>query len=146
MESLQGTFSKTIPTSPDPTTFKGFPVDQDDWSCAQWKQYYENNKKAYGKRKALSIIDIDTSNIGVLAKGNYCRYDCDFVNFFTSEGLNTGNLISKTYCAANNVADAASNVAKTVSDFTGSKIIMTGLLMAGSFVAYKYFIKDGKGK
>lgn len=138
-----GAFSTISPTSPIAATYKGFPADQDDWTCAQWKAYYENNKKVLGKAKALQIINIDTDNIGFFSTGQYCRYDADFVNYFENEGLNTGNVISKTYVASSNVVDAGGNTAKFVSGVTSSKPLMGVLLLGAGFLAYKYFF-DGK--
>lgn len=138
---------QTNPTSPLASTYAGFPPDIDDWSCDQWKQYYINNKAAYGKAKAQDILNADIANTNSLTSNiQFCKYDCDWVNYFHGEGLDTGNIFSKAYCATDAAVTAVQNTAQTVSNITAgvssvtqSKVVSVALVAGAAFVAYKVF-------
>jgi len=147
-----GIFSDTIPSAPNLSTYSGFPSDQDDWNCSQWIAYYKNCKKFYGQDKAISIISIDAENSSIFADVNACKYDCNFVKYFESEGFGSvGNIFSKTFCTADKavdvvkdavttaetVVDSVGNVGDTLAIVTKPKILIA-LAILGGFVYYQY--------
>lgn len=141
-----GLFSTILPSSTVPSTYKDFPLDMDDWNCAQWKAYYQRNKTALGKEKALEIVNIDSERIGVFANVHSCIFDCDWINYFKSEGLKVSSIVSSVYCGAvkggevvGNAVDTAANVTDFASSFTGNKLLLfIGLGVAG-YVAYNHY-------
>lgn len=138
-------FFATPASSPLPSSYADLPPDIDDWSCDQWKIYYTRNKAAYGQAKAISIVSTDSANTSsITSNSQFCKYDCDFVNFFAKEGLVTGNIFSKAYCtvdavatAVENTADTASNVTGSLKSFTSSKLFSIGLIAGLGYLAVK---------
>lgn len=152
-----GTWTKTLPTTTVKSTYTGFPADMDDWSCAQWKAYYENNVAALGKTKALQIINVDSENVGMLANVHYCQYDCAWVSFFKKEGLPVNNVFSTIYCGAtntvtdvvdvaNNATKTASNVTNAISSFSSSKIMVIAGIGILAYGAYHLLSSDNAKK
>jgi hypothetical protein len=148
-----GTFSKTLASSPVASTYAGFPPDMDDWSCAQWKTYYQNNVKALGKDRALQIVDVDSENVGMFATVHSCLYDCEWVKYFKAEGLSASNIFSTLYCGASNIATSAvntavnsagviENVTGAAKSFSGSKLLIGGAILLAGFGIYKIVTSD----
>lgn len=140
--ALNGIFSTVKPTSKYPSTYAGFPEDTDNWSCGQWKTYYQNNKAIIGKAEALKLIEVDMGNIGEFADGQYCRYDCGFIDYFKGEGLEGGNIFSKIYCAGEGTVDVVSSgvdavggIADFVTDVARNKLLLLGAA-AGAYYLY----------
>lgn len=123
----------------DADIISGFDVDQDNWTCDNWKVYYTRIKAKYGQQKASDTIQLDVGNAGFFANVNNCKYDCDFVNFFDGEGITGGNIFSKLYCGTSNavssVAGAVDNVAQTAS-FVTSPVILIGALVTIGYIYY----------
>lgn len=137
-------YGDTLPTSPVASTYAGFPTDMDDWSCAQLRNYYEANKAALGKDRALDIIKIDWGNLSDLSyntPGFVCKYDCDFIRYFRTEGVDFSSIVSSAACGANNLVNSAENVTEVVKDASGSSLLRIGLIVGGGLLAYKYFSK-----
>lgn len=168
VRNLNSWISTVKPTSTVPSTYSGLPADQDNWSCDDWIIYYKRMKAAMGKAKALEIVQIDAGNTGFFANIQFCKGDCDFINFFKSEGLPTGNFISDLYCGASsvvqsttravtnvaaststavsNVASSASEVVSNVAGTAGTlsrmlPIIVIGGVAVAGFIAYKRYGK-----
>jgi hypothetical protein len=141
---LSGMFDTVRPNSKFAQTYNDLPQDMDDWGCSNWKDYYNRNKAAGGKAYAVSLINSETERVGSWADVHMCKYDCDFVRYFRSEGIDTGNIVSKLFCSVDNVVSAAQNTTDSVN--TVSKIvsnplvIIAGLTLTG-FIVYKKFIQ-----
>jgi len=140
------------PSSQYPQTYAGFPPDMDDWNCDQFKMYYQNNKAIIGKVAALQLIQNEAAKLSFTSTiSNWCKYDCDFVNYFKNEGLTTGNIFSTLYCATSNVVDAVgsvtgavSNTADFFSGLTKNKLLMAGLLAGGAYYFYNRYEETRK--
>lgn len=151
---LNGWFSDTKPLSPYPQTYSDLPSDMDDWGCDQFRLYYVRNKNIMGKAKALELIINEYDNLSSLSTiYNWCKYDCELVDFFKAEGAPVStNLIAQAYCASSNVVGAVGsvtesigNVADTFSSLTSSKFLVVAGLGAAAYLYIKH--KDEqKGK
>ena len=140
-------FSTIKPTSPDPSTYLGFPEDQDDWGCEIWRTYYDRNKAALGKTKSLEILRVDIDRIGFFADVHLCKYDCEFVDYFSKEyGESVGTIFTDIYCTGKELTSAVSTAASGAH--SGIKmlsliipiIVVGGVIVGGEYV-YKNYIK-----
>lgn len=136
-----GLFSTVIPSSPLRESYSGFPPDCDNWTCAQWKQYYIINKSKLGKDKAEYYLNNDTDRIGMFSTGMKCAYDCDFINFFRSEGININSITSNLWCGTVNLAQATKNTTSVIKNttslvesITGNKLLLTALIAGGGYL------------
>jgi hypothetical protein len=142
-----GLFDTIRPSSPDASSYIGFPADMDDWNCEQWKQYYIRNKASLGKTKAVSILNNDSLRIGMFANVHSCPYDCQWATYMAGEGLDPSNIFSTIYCTTvtavntgSSVVNVASNVVGTVDKITSSKIVTTLLIGGIAYLGYKVFL------
>lgn len=149
-------FDPVLPSSNVLSTTANVPEDMDDWDCGMWKLYYQKMKAAKGKQYAIDTLEIDSGRVGMFADLQWCKGDCDFINYFKSEGVPTGNFITDLYCGtgevistvtgavvdvaqgAGAVAKGASNTAKTLG-----LILPIIVLGGGGLVLYRYY-KHGK--
>lgn len=141
------------PVSPgisDSDVLQGLPDDLDNFSCAQWQTYYLRLKQKYGKDFALLKIQEEGERVGVWADLHACKYNCDFISFFKSEGLQGGNLFSKVFCAVDTVADTVTDTVETVGEIasqTNNAVKNGGLLLVAVAAGFWYFNsinKNGK--
>jgi hypothetical protein len=147
-------FGNTPPSSPLPSTYAGFGPDIDDWACDTWKEYYIRNKAAFGKEKAQTILNRDIANTNSFSGHiQWCKYDCEWVKYFASEGLKTGNVFSESYCAGTAVvsavehtAETADNLTGSVSKLTSSKVLSLGLIAGAGYLALKVFYPEALKK
>ena len=141
---LNGIFTTISPTSSLPSTYAGFPLDQDDWVCAQWDSYYERNKTALGQKKALEIFSIDTNRVGSFANLELCKFDCEFVKKFRALGWNI-TWLSTVYCGAEEVVEAGgeiiSGAATGAKGFAGLLKFAPWILLGGAAYYYRDDIK-----
>ena len=144
---MNGIFSTIAPTSPDPSTYSGFPEDQDDWGCEHWKEYHKRNKNIYGSEVAKSIILTDSDNVGWFADIHLCKYDCDFVDYFEKElGESVGNIFSKIYCVGSEVVEAGDSLVSgahggiKIASFLLPIAVIGGVALAANY-AYKTYGK-----
>ncbi len=146
-KSLNGWYDTITPTSNVLASFPNIPEDMDDWSCSLWILYYKEIKKLLGQERAVEILEQDSERVGMFSTLNLsCKSDCGMINFFKSEGIPTGNFISNTFCAANDVVvgagDLASGAGKTASMFAKLlPVIMIGGVIVGGVYVYKNVIK-----
>lgn len=139
-KKVDGIFTTIRPTSPIPATYQGLPLDQDDWTCADWVTYYKRIKSSLGKEKAVQIVNTDSDRIGLWATSQTCKYDCTWYNYFKNEGVNTGaNIFSNLYCTASNVAETGQDI--TRPGFL-KPIIVGGAIIAGLYFANKAGLFD----
>ncbi len=128
-KALHGMFTTIRPTSPDPSTYAGFPEDMDDWECGTLEQYYWNLVDAFGKEQARLIWNADTDRIGFWGEAQSCRYNCEWNNRMRAEGLSTGsNIISNAYCTTSNVVEG-------IGLFTNPKTVKMILTIGGIALA-----------
>lgn len=102
------------------------------WNCADWQAwhealeaYYQSTTTANGIWKSAWLHEDNYC----FALGQFicpvtsnCRYDCDFVEYFASKGMEIGNLFSNTVCDLSNIilnlTESAQNVSQGVKDTT----------------------------
>ena len=102
------------------------------WTCADWKQYHqalETHFKSTQKANALwesAWGHPDNECLFAYSFGcpdtSYCRYDCDFVEYFASKQIEIGNTLSNTTCDLSNVVldivNTAGNIVSTAENIT----------------------------
>ena len=125
-------FSTIKPSSPDASTYKGMPLDQDDWTCDNWLSYYKANKISQGKDTAMKIVSTDWASTGWFADVNWCSVNCDWSGYFRSEGFDPGGPISRFICP---VVKGAGDV---IED-TGKTLSIAGKLLPVALFAGIYF-------
>jgi hypothetical protein len=138
----------------DADILSGFDEDQDNWSCDDWRTYYNRIKAKYGKQKAIDVILSDSENGGLFANIDNCKYDCGFIQFFEAESeefANSGNVFSKIYCGASQVVDTTVSVVTDVGDTvknvtTTAKVVTSPIILIGGLavLAYLYYNNNGK--
>jgi hypothetical protein len=141
---LAGMFDTVRPNSKYPQTFEGLPEDMDDWGCSNWKDYYNRNKTAGGKSYAVTLVSAELERVGGWADVHLCKYDCEFVKYFRSEGIAIGHIISNLFCSIDNVAAAAENTTdsvNTVSKIISNPLVIIAGLGLGGYIVYNKFIK-----
>jgi len=133
----------TDPSSPYPSTYSDFPEDTHDWTCAQWRIYYDRNKAIAGKAKAVEIIYIDLENQGSFSDAHWCKYDCDFMQYLLNEGVPIANIFTDIACVLSNttgaISDTTTAVSKTVK--TVSNILPFAVILGGGYFLFKYLNK-----
>lgn len=129
-------YNTVLPSSKDARTYSGLPRDQDQWTCEDWKVYYQRIKTYSGTRTAQSIVEKDAGRAGWFSNLHLCKYDCPWVTYFNGQGLEAGNIFSKLYCAAENTAGGIGNVSSNVKKIltfatspAGIALIATGLYL-----------------
>ena len=109
-----------MPSAPDSSVYRSLPTSTDDWTCADWQTYYLNCEKQYGSARAAMIVQSDGDRVGWFAKLHLCKYDCNWVKWFTARGMSGGNVFSKLYCGVEDVAGSVGNVAGTANSITSA--------------------------
>lgn len=132
-------------------SFPNLPDDLDIFSCADWKIYYEKLVVALGKVKASSELQREGGRAGMWANLQYCKYNCDWIRYFTKQGLpNGGNIFSKVYCAGDSVATAVNNAATTAGNVTGALSKLTNNpiipIVAMGAIGYYFYKNHYAGK
>lgn len=149
-KSMNGWYDTVTPTSDVLKSFPNIPEDMDDWGCSLWILYYKEIKKVLGKDRAVEILEQDSERVGMFSTlHNTCKFDCGMINFFKSEGIPTGNFITNTFCAANDVVvgagDVASGAGKAASSFAKLlPVVMIGGIIVGGVYVYNNVIKKTK--
>lgn len=144
-QNINGWFF-TAPSSPYPSTYDGFPEDTHDWSCANWRFYYDRNKSIAGKAKAVEIITLDLYEQGSFSDAHWCKYDCDFMQYLINEGVPIKNIFTDIACIFSNVTETVSDTTETVKDVvykTGNivKILLPVGLAVGGYLLFKHLNK-----
>ena len=105
------------------------------WNCANWQSWHEALEEHYQSTTTANGIwksawmheDNECIVLGTLCPDtSYCRYDCDFVEYFASKNMTVGNLFSNIYCdlssivlnlveTIDNVSQGVNNTTKTVA-------------------------------
>ena len=115
------------PSSPDARTYAGFDSDIDDWDCDTWKLYYMRNKQYLGKAKAQEVFMTDVGRTSACCPWlELCKYDCQFITYLKSEGLDYESIWSDIACFASNITSSAKNLSKF--------LVPAGLFIGGLMV------------
>lgn len=121
------------------------------WTCNEWIQWYTLNLQAFGTAASIARFidawnhDDNNSILSWEAMGILCGYDCDFINYFRSKGLDVANWGAENTCTfvsiPSNLIDATAavsqgvkNTANTVSFLAPIVIIsLTGLFLYAQY-------------
>ena len=115
------------------------------WNCTQWREWFELNLQVYGTSQARAKF-IDAWSHGDNHSwwsdepaGILCGYDCDFINYFRSKGLDVARVGAQNTCtlitiptnlidATAAVGEGVKNTANTISFLLPVTIVtITGL-------------------
>lgn len=100
-------------SSPSLETFSDLPADLDDWSCSNWQLYITRNEAIYGIAKAREYFYVDFDRLHQFASAWDCKYDCDFIRFLNSKGIDYSSILSNVYCTAENLTGVAEKWTRT---------------------------------
>ena len=135
--SMQGGIFTHRATSPYQICYQNLPEDMDDWNCAHWDAYKDCNIGFMGIDAARTQVAKDSGAISMFADGHDCRYDCDWVRRWESQGFDTGsNIFSKAYCAGENVTGGVEGVTRTLSSLFKPKVLIPLGALALGIVGY----------
>lgn len=127
------------------------------WNCADWQAWHEalevhfkSTTTANGIWKSAWLHgDNECIALGIICPDtSYCRYDCDFVQYFASKNMAIGNLFSNAVCDLSNVVLNLTETVETTSESVKktSKFISDSLpwaaglgIMYGGAKLYKAF-------
>jgi hypothetical protein len=147
--SLNGWIGATEPSSNVMAAYPTVSNDIDSWGCDTWILYYKLMKAKLGKVEAQRILLIDADRASFFATlFTSCKGDCNFINYFKSEGIPTGNFITDLYCGTTQTAvdivegtgaivSGASNTAKTIGTLL-PVVIIGGTVAYGVYLYRKY--------
>lgn len=132
-----------VPYDTDPKTISG---------CNNWKLWHISLVDQYGRAKANLLFEEAWENQSFWGSDyNFCKYDCDWVNYFKSQGLDVGHLLSNITCKTTDVAE---DVLDTAGELTQGgistakvlkntvPILLVGVLAFAGY--YGYQVATGK--
>lgn len=134
------------PSYPDISVYSGFPMDQDDWTCSHWKQYYQNIKALAGRDAAVNAVSVDLDNISLFSSAHTCKFNCDWMDFMRGQGVDVASLLSSVYCIVYRPVRGAEKVTKHAvgfASFITHPVVILGLVgVVGGIVYYSPIGKD----
>jgi len=134
-----GIFTTILPTCPNINTFVGLPTDQDDWYSNEWQIYSMRMTDIYGQQKSNEYLLTDFGRVGSFSNLGYSKYDCDFIKFLKSIGLEYNSIVTNIYCTAENITEIAEKTSKTGADL--GSLILPIALIGGVFYLFGDEIK-----
>jgi hypothetical protein len=100
----------------------------DYWDCATWVEWHKALVTHYGKSVANSMfIEAWGKQDSTAGPYNWCKYGSAFANYFSSQGIDVGWLLSHLVTGTSTVID---NVTNTVVDTS------SGVATVGKVVKY----------
>lgn len=121
--------------------------DLDIWNCADWQMYHQALEEHYKSTNKANLLWKSAwlhednycfiTGIAVCPNTSYCRYDCDFVEYLASKGMEVGQLVSNIYCdlssvvlnvteAAENATDGINQISKYAPYVVGGTLLLAG--------------------
>ena len=90
------------------------------WGCTDWMLWHQMNKQKYGQQAAnQKFIQWWGSQDTFMGPYNWCKYNKDFANYFSSQGIETGwllsNLITGAQTVGTNIVTTATNVSSGIA-------------------------------
>jgi len=162
---IAGTRNKMgfLNSAPDATNADSVPPLSEldsQWGCAEWMQWHTANVNKYGKDTANQKFISNFSQLSTINNAfNFCKYNCDWAQYFGSYGIDVSDVASRAVCSAVTVVDAAGNVAtsaagaatsaaqgasSTVS--TLSKLLPIAGIAIAAWLAYSYLYKPTQAR
>lgn len=109
--------------SPIYDTWTSYRAGLTPWTCIDWVNYHKALKNHHGDQaKANMIWETDWADpdnecgILICPDTSYCRYNCNFVEYFASQGIRIGNIVSNAACDISDVVANTTGAIKDVSD------------------------------
>lgn len=115
--------------------------------CEQWITYHQKLVQRYGRTNANQRFTQAWESQSFWAIDyNFCKYNCDFSNYFKSQGLDIGHLLSNVVCTTNEVVENTTEAVQTISQgvTTTSSVVskavpvlLIGLVAAVGYIGYQ---------
>ncbi len=122
-----------------PDYHNGLPWD-DYWNSDQWVIWHKRLKERYGQRKANDMVAEAWAKNGFWAiPRSFSKYNSSFVNYFKSQGMDTGHMVSKLVLASNDIAQGAATGIKTLARL--SPVIIPAVVIGIGLVAWNAYGK-----
>lgn len=126
------------------------------WTCADWKAWHIKLEEHYKNTAQANIVweqawaapDNQCWFLGQVGcpDTSYCRYDCAFVAYLKSKGIDVGNIVSHTTCNLSavviDIVEAASNVSTGLNNT--SKAMKWGIPLAAGVLGYAWVSSTSK--
>jgi len=143
-----------------------FSCSNDYWTCADWEAWHKALDAKFGTYKAndiwLAAWQAPENQCLLLASmgcpdTDFCRVNCDFVEYFYSKGITIGNVLSNVYCDLSNVVMDITQVTSNVTGAAGNlsdgiqqtssvlgNLLPLGALIVGGYFVYNYATTEKK--
>ena len=121
------------------------------WNCTEWRQWFDLNLQKFGTDQARArFIDAwshndNNSPLGFESMGIMCGYDCDFINYMRTKGLDVANFGAENTCTLvsipTNLIDAGAAVSEGVKNTANTVSFLAPLAvtaLVGIFVYSQY--------
>lgn len=139
-------------------TWANYRAGIEPWTCIDWKNYHIALKAHYNDQQKANMIweadwwDDDNTcyalHVFICPDTDLCRYSCNFVEYFASQGIRVGNALSNATCdlssAVTNVTTTISNVSNAIKDTSSVVSTLFPIATGSLFIWWGYdkFIKD----
>ncbi len=106
------------------------------WGTEEWITWHKALKDRHGLAVANQLWLEGWKAQSIWDKPfNWAKYDSDFANYFKSQGIDVGHLLSKVVVAGETTVENVAQAAVFTSNFLPT-IITAGVILAG-FIIYK---------
>ncbi len=143
---LNGWYDTVLPKSKYTSTYSDLTEDMDDWDCSVWMLYHKRNKDLGGSEYAYNLIESETQRVGYFSDLGLCFKDCDFIEYFRSEGFTVGTFLGDLICdftgTVKGVTGSAKNIAANTESLT--KYIIPLAAIGGGLLLYNEYDKRKK--
>lgn len=101
------------------------------WGCADWMLWHKANVQKYGREAAnAKFIQAWDDQDSFMSPYNWCKYDKDFANYFSQQGIDVGWLLSNLIVGVENVGDDVIETVENTTDTvayvsSGFKVVAT---------------------
>ena len=137
-----------LASAPDATNAESQPPLSEfdsQWGCAEWQAWHTANVIKYGATVANQKFITQFNQLSsVNSAYNFCKYNCDWAQYFGNYGIDVSDVTSKAACAAVTVVDAAGNVvtntAQGVSSASGliKYLLPLAVIIGGAYAIDKF--------
>lgn len=103
----------------------------DYWGCGEWMLWHKANVQEYGRETAnTKFIQAWGAQDSFMSPYNWCKYDKDFANYFSQQGIDVGWLLSNLIVGVENVGDDVIETVENTTDTvayvsSGFKVVAT---------------------
>lgn len=109
----------------------------DYWQCAQWMEWHQKNKQAFGKAVAdQKFIAAWESQDFTASPKSWCKYKTWFRDYFMNEGIDVDNLLSAVAMPTyETLKGLLHGIDQATGNFADAVVAVSGWIKPAAFVA-----------